>query len=87
MLGDRPPPPQCRLSGDSDSIFLGTIPIAVSALSEKAQSYHEKVRQFINSKVIPLEKEFVQHAESNERWTIPDKIEELKVSYYLETFG
>jgi len=57
----------------------GSLPLSVSALSPRAQDYHARVKNFIQTKIIPLEKEFFNyHTNPTTKWTIFPKMEELK---------
>lgn len=57
----------------------GSLPLSVKALSPKAQNLHAQVKEFIEKKVIPLEKElFEYHSNPATKWTIFPKLEQLK---------
>jgi hypothetical protein len=59
----------------------GALPLSVSGLSPRAKEIYHKVRNFIRDEVMPLEGEFVRHAQDPKtKWTIHPQVEELKVS-------
>ena len=55
----------------------------------RLQELHSKVKDFVYTKVIPLEREVMEyHDDPDTKWTVCPKIEELKVytcvcSYYI----
>ncbi|XP_013416643.1 acyl-CoA dehydrogenase family member 10 isoform X1 [Lingula anatina] len=63
---------------------IAPMPVTVSALSFKAQNYHQRVKQFIKEHILPLEGEFTQHSFADNRWTIHPKTEELKAKAKAE---
>lgn len=53
--------------------------MSVSQLRPIAQDYHRRVKQFIDDNLIPIEREVAAHGETDQKWTIPQIIEDMKV--------
>ena len=50
------------------------------ALSPIAKGYYDKVKEFVEKKIIPREHEFFKYAEDSKTgWTINPELEKLKV--------
>ena len=50
--------------------------------SPRLQELHSKIREFIHTKVIPLEQQATEYHDSPDtKWTVYPKIEELKVRF------
>ena len=58
------------------------MPISVDGLSLRVKSLHSQVKQFITDQVAPIEKEYVQHSKSANKWKVFQPIEDLKASIY-----
>ncbi|XP_064619377.1 acyl-CoA dehydrogenase family member 10-like isoform X2 [Lineus longissimus] len=76
--GHQTPPSGDGKGHNSSENKFGLLPVSVTALSPKAQDYHARVRKFIKDHVLPLEQEFIDHQDGEDRWSVPAKMEELK---------
>ena len=62
-------------------ISAGALPMSASALSPRAYELYQRVKKFIDEKVVPHEQEIHALAlDPKLKWTIHPKLEELKVS-------
>ena len=67
-------------------IHTGLLTGDVDDFPPRLQELHTKVKEFIHSKIIPLEHEVMEyHDAPNTKWTVCSKIEQLKVCMYPYT--
>ena len=59
------------------------MPVSVAALSPRVQDLYHRVKNMIQEEIIPLESDWLKHRNSENRWQVPAKLEELKVNLNL----
>ncbi|XP_050408394.1 acyl-CoA dehydrogenase family member 10 isoform X1 [Patella vulgata] len=66
------------MSSSSHSNHAAQMPISVAGLSPRVQDLHQRVKTFIDEKVIPLEADFLKHQLSKDKWSVWPPMENLK---------
>ena len=63
-------------------IHTGLLSGDTGDFSPRLQELHSKIKEFIHTKVIPLEQQATEYHDSPDtKWTVYPKIEELKVHF------
>lgn len=66
---------------------VGMFPTIPSALPKRALDTYNRVKRFIQDEVAPLEKQLIEYAQSDRKWTPNPIMEKLKVSCTREGRG